>query len=89
MTLQGDRDEYQQVKEVNFKGKYAKEIRGLWMLNDISSGGPFLSYTFVDESQKRIYYIEGYVYAPADDKRIPMQEMEIILKSFVSGTDLK
>ena len=76
------------IKEVSFNGKYAKECRGLWKLSDISGGGPFVSYLFVDESQKRIYYLEGYVYAPGEDKRVFMQEMELILKSFKSGKDL-
>lgn len=82
MTIQAG---YEEVKEVNFKGMYAKEIRGLWKLSDISGGGPFISYTFVDESQKRIYYLEGYVYAPSKDKREFMQEMEVIVQSFASG----
>ena len=86
MTLQ---NENMNIKEVNFKGKYAKEVRGLWKLSDISSGGPFVSYVFVDESQKRLYYLEGYVYAPSKDKREFMQEIEVILNSFRSGEELK
>lgn len=86
MTLQGA--EYSQVKEVNFKGKYSKETRGLWKLSDISGGGPFVSYVFVDESQRRMYYLEGYVYAPSQDKRVFMQEMEAIVNSFKSGEEL-
>lgn len=78
-----------QVEEVNFKGKYAKETRGLWKLSDISGGGAFVSYVFVDESQKRMYYLEGYVYAPSGDKREYMREMEVILSTFRSGEDLK
>lgn len=77
-----------QVEEVNFKGKYAKETRGLWKLSDISGGGAFVSYVFVDESQKRMYYLEGYVYAPAGDKREFMREMEVILSTFRSGEEL-
>lgn len=82
MTLQ---DTLAQVREVNFKGAYAKEVRGLWKLSDISGGGPFLSYVFVDEKQKRIYYLEGYVYAPSKDKRVLIQEIEVILSSFESS----
>lgn len=78
-----------QIKEVNFNGKYAKEIRGLWMNSDISGGGAFVSYVFVDESQKRIYYLEGYVYAPSKDKRQFMREMEVVLSTFKSGEELK
>ncbi|SMD34982.1 protein of unknown function [Reichenbachiella faecimaris] len=86
MTLQ---NENMNIREVNFKGKYAKELRGLWKLSDISSGGPFVSYLFVDESQKRLYYLEGYVYAPSKDKREFMQEIEVILNTFRSGEELK
>lgn len=86
MTLQNENNN---IREVNFHGKYAKEVRGLWKLSDISGGGPFVSYTFVDESQKRLYYLEGYVYAPSKDKRVFMQEIEVILNTFRSGNDLK
>ncbi|MEP5363970.1 MAG: DUF4837 family protein [Reichenbachiella sp.] len=86
MTLQ---NENMNIREVNFKGKYAKELRGLWKLSDISGGGPFVSYVFVDESQKRLYYLEGYVYAPSKDKREFMQEMEVIINTFRSGKELK
>lgn len=86
MTLQ---NENMNIREVNFKGKYAKELRGLWKLSDISGGGPFVSYVFVDESQKRLYYLEGYVYAPSKDKREFMQEIEVIINTFRSGEELK
>lgn len=85
MTLQ---PENRQIREVNFKEKYAKETRGLWKLSDISGGGPFVSYLFVDKSQNRLYYIEGYTYAPSKDKREFMQEVEVILNTFRSGEDL-
>lgn len=75
--------------ELSFNGKYAKQTNGLWKLSDISGGGPFISYVFVDESQKRMYYIEGYVYAPSKNKREPMREVEVILNTFKSGDDLK
>lgn len=79
MTLQ---KENRSVSEVNFLGNYAKETRGLWKLTDISSGGPFVSYLFVSKEQKRIYYVEGYVYAPSKDKRVFMQEVEAIVNTF-------
>ena len=86
MTLQ---NENMNIREVNFKGKYAKEARGLWKLSDISGGGPFISYVFVDESQKRMYYLEGYVYAPSKDKREFMQEVEAMVNTFRSGEGIK
>lgn len=77
-----------EVQEVNFKGKFALETRGLWKLSDSSAGGPFLSYTFVDEKLNRLYYIEGYVYAPSMDKFKFIREMYTILWTFETQAEL-
>jgi hypothetical protein len=73
--------------EVNFDGKYGKKILGLWKTNNISMGGPFIGYTFVDESKNRLYYIEGFVYSPGVDQRELMREMNVILKTFNSNPE--
>ncbi len=70
------------TNEINLNGNYAFEMRGLWKLNDISAGGPFVSYTTVDQKLGRLYYIEGYVYRPSGDKRDWMREMDTILQTF-------
>lgn len=75
------------VREVNFNGKFALETRGLWKLSDISGGGPFVSYTFVDEVLNRLYYVEGYVYAPSKDKYPLVREMHTILKTFQTHSE--
>ncbi|WPP49425.1 DUF4837 family protein [Catalinimonas niigatensis] len=67
---------------VNFNGKYAIEARGQWKLSNDSRGGPFISYTFVDEETGRLYYIEGFVYRPSENKRDFVREVEAILKTF-------
>ena len=72
------------TREINFKGNYAIEMRGLWRLNEMVMGGPFISYTFVDESTNRLYYIEGFVYAAGEEKREPIREVEAILHTFRS-----
>jgi len=74
---------------INFQGKYAVTLRGSWKLNNDSMGGPFVSYTFVDEKQARLYYIEGFVYAPGKNKRDLLREMEVILSTFRSATELE
>ncbi|MEQ9298937.1 MAG: DUF4837 family protein, partial [Cyclobacteriaceae bacterium] len=87
MTYQPELDF--EVKEINFKGKFALETRGLWKLSDISGGGPFVSYTFVDQELNRLYYVEAYVFAPSKDKFPLMREMNTILKSFQMESELK
>jgi hypothetical protein len=69
-------------REINFKGKYAIEIRALWKLTSNTSGGPFLGYLIVDEKKNRLYYIEGFIFAPTSKKRDYVREVESILWTF-------
>ncbi len=69
-------------KETNFNEMYAIETRGLWDVREDFMGGPFMSYTFVDEKRNKVFTIDAYVYAPKEQKRIHMKEMEAILHSF-------
>ncbi len=82
MMLQEEKYMPYVTNEISLNGNYAFEMRGLWKLNDISAGGPFVSYTTVDEKLQRLYYIEGYVYRPSNDKRDWMREMDTILRTF-------
>ncbi len=68
--------------KINFKGNLAIESIGLWKLSDISAGGPFKSIVVYDPNKNRIYYLEGYVYAPGTKKRDFMQEISSILMTF-------
>jgi hypothetical protein len=45
-------------------------------------GGPFLNYTFYDESSRRLYMIDGMVFAPGYDKREFLRQMEVISHTF-------
>lgn len=77
------------VDTVEFNGKFAIEYRGLWKLKNNSRGGPFLTYVFVDETRDTMYYIEAFLYAPNKIKRHIMRELEAVLYSFKSKSDLK
>jgi hypothetical protein len=77
------------TKQVNFKGHFAMEIRGLWRTNLRTMGGPFLGYALADQPQGLIYYIEGFAFAPGKDKREFMRELETILWSFKTSAEIK
>ncbi len=70
-------------KEYLFKGnRYVAEMRGLWRLEEgISMGGPFVSLSTLDEKNKRIVTVEGFVYASGYNKRNYLQQVETILYS--------
>lgn len=69
-------------RDINFDGKYTVETKGVWKTNNLSVGGTFVSYTFVDEERNRLYYVEGFVIHPNEDHRELIREMESLLTTF-------
>jgi hypothetical protein len=80
--------DYYTSSEVNFKGRYAIFTQGLWELNIKGMGGPFINYTFFDEKTNRIYMLDGSVYAPKYYKRNLIQQMDVLLQSFMTKSEL-
>ncbi|NQZ76627.1 MAG: DUF4837 family protein, partial [Ekhidna sp.] len=77
------------TERVNFNDHFAVEARGLWKISDNSRGGPFVSYTIVDEEEGLVYYVEGYVDSPGTRKKHLVRELEAILSTFKTKGDLK
>jgi hypothetical protein len=67
---------------------FAMEIRALWKTNTQTMGGPYVGYALIDQSKARLYYIEGFAYAPGKDKREIIRELETILWTFKTSEDL-
>lgn len=80
--------DYYTTNEVNFNGRYAIFTQGLWDLNIKGMGGPFVNYTFYDEKTKRIYMLDGSVFAPKYYKRNLIQQMDVTLQSFMTEAEL-
>lgn len=81
--------DYFSINEVNFNNRFALFTQGLWRMSDKSMGGPFVSYTFYDENTKRLYMLDGSIYAPKYYKRNLIQQVDVILQSFYTDADLK
>jgi hypothetical protein len=80
--------DYYTTSEINFKGRYAIFTQGLWDLNIKGMGGPFINYTFYDEKSKRLYMLDGSVFAPKYYKRNLIQQMDVTLQSFITEDEL-
>lgn len=83
MTTQEDIDSisFTSKEERLTDSNYVFILRGLYkMVNDFR-GGPFESFTFYDEKNKRIVTIEGNVFAPAFRKQEFMLELEAMISS--------
>lgn len=81
-------DSYINTEEVNFQGRYALMTQGLWRMNDKSMGGPFINYTFYDDASKRIYMLDGSIYAPKYYKKRLIQQVDVLLQSFMTKDKL-
>jgi len=62
-------------------GRFVREMRGLWEVKGDYMGGPFISWTFVDEKRNRLVTAFGFVYAPKVGKRNPIRQVEGLLKT--------
>lgn len=75
-------------RQINFNNQFAMETRGLWRANNFSMGGPFVSYTLVDEGTGYLYYIEGFTFSPSRSQREIMRELETILFTFKTSNQI-
>jgi hypothetical protein len=55
------------------------EMRGLWTLEGGFMGGPFISYAFIDSATTRAVVVTGFVYAPRDEKRELLRQVEALM----------
>jgi len=57
------------------------ELRGLWESVNDKMGGPFYEFSFIDKSGENVISVGGFVYAPEEEKRNYLREVEAIVKS--------
>ncbi|SNY95012.1 DUF4837 family protein [Flagellimonas pacifica] len=69
-------------------GKKAAEARGVWEIDGYPMAGPFLTYIINDKENNRKLVLEGFTFAPSEEKRDYMFELEAILKTvkFATGS---
>ena len=62
-------------------GKKAAEARGTWEMEGYPMAGPFVTYIINDKENNRKLVLEGFTFAPNEEKRDYMFELEAILKT--------
>lgn len=81
MTTTNYGAEYRIIELPN--GQQYAELRGLWEMTppDILAG-PFVALAYNDKTEGKLYYIEGFVYYPNENKRDIIRMLQACLFSF-------
>lgn len=69
-------------RQVDFLGRKAYKIEGIWANNEKVMGGPFRTYFFNDTLQERSYIIDIHVFAPGKKKWFFLMELEAVAATF-------
>jgi len=86
-TVQGS---YMQINDVSLpmifsatqlNELYAVEARGIWELTKDYMGGPFVSYLIHNPKTSELYLLDGFIFAPGQEKRDMIQGLEYILST--------
>lgn len=70
-----------EFNRLSYKGNNAGEMRGLWKVKNDAMNGPFVSLTVLDAGKKRVVTVEGNVYAPKNNKRDYLRQLEAMIYS--------
>ena len=64
------------VRTFRLEGRLWVEMRGFWDVEGDFMGGPFVSYSTLDEATGRVFTIDCYIYSPKLDKRNFLRSVE-------------
>ncbi|MCF0179450.1 MAG: DUF4837 family protein [Bacteroidales bacterium] len=70
---------YPEYKALNVGGKYVGELRGMWRIENGLMAGPFVCHIRLDEMNQRVVFAEGFCYAPNDNQRLLIRNLEAAL----------
>jgi len=70
-----------------FRDRNYAQMRGLWTLENGFMGGPFINVVTKDEVNDRFVMLDGFVYAPGEEKRELMRQVEAIIYTIGFPTD--
>ena len=60
-------------KLLTVHGRRWMQVRGFWDVRGDFMGGPFINYTTYDAARRRMVAIDGYVYSPSPNNKVPMR----------------
>jgi hypothetical protein len=71
------------IQYIDFLGREAKKLTGIWQNHQHYIGGPFRTYAFADENKKYIYIIDISTTAPGHRKKPYLDQLEVLASTFL------
>ncbi len=83
--------DYVKTKIVDFLGRRAYRVDGLWENDQKVAGGPFREYVFYDEPTARIYILDGAVFSPQNvyGKLPYLLQLDVMAHTFKTLVDIQ
>jgi len=72
---------------VEFEGRWAVKLSGLWGNSQRLAGGPFVAYCFHDRNTDRLWWLDGAVFAPNEPKETQVRQMDVMIHTFLTGSE--
>lgn len=74
--------DYPSIETIMHNGTKTAVVHGMWKMHGDFMGGPFVSYTKIDEAHQRVVCVEGFVYEPNAPVREKIRNIESIIYTY-------
>lgn len=75
-------------KVVDFNGRYAIRLDGVWQNDKNIAGGPFRTFGFYNKGDGRMYLVDCAIVAPGERKWPYMRQVEAMAYTFKTADEL-
>ena len=74
--------DYPSIETIMHNGTKTAVVHGMWKMHGDFMGGPFVSYSKIDEARQRVVCVEGFVYEPNSPVRDKIRNIEGIIYTY-------
>ncbi|MFI3265294.1 MAG: DUF4837 family protein [Rikenellaceae bacterium] len=78
----------QQYRPIRIEGRLWVEMRGWWDVMGDFMGGPYVSYSTIDEQTNKVFTVDCYVYSPKYGKRNYLHALESLVYNVKFDSDI-
>lgn len=74
---------------VDFGGRWAMRLDGMWENDEEFVGGPMVAYCFIDRDTGRFWWLDGAVFYPNEPKETLVRQLDVMIRTFMTGPEAR